>query len=211
MKYAAPLFLCMVLLSSLALAEKPGGEDERLVELRNSATYQKGLTVAREKFDMAYDMGAVRGASRWEVLHQYYVELARADGCKKGFPYADGPVEICHKVSGSEPKLLAKEYHDGKREIVRHSKQTLYPDLVKKVLSVIYDYGYVQGMKHGLRRYNDDLLWMQTYLQSCVSRANDAQHEPLCAESAKAWSAGHLEGLSKELGAHGLPAGKKPK
>jgi hypothetical protein len=125
--------------------------------------------------------------------------------------FADGPVEACHEVSQPEPKALGSPYKKGKGEIVTMSLEFLYPDLVREVLFVIYDYGYVQGMKHGSRQHNDDLEWAQTYYKSCVARANDAEHEPVYAETSKAWSEAILNGLRKEIDAHGLPAGKKPK
>jgi hypothetical protein len=209
--FALALFLLS--LPAVASAESPPPEAQSdandLTMLRKSGTYQGGLAHAREFFDMAYDLGAVRGLTRWKVVHAYYLELADAKGCKKGMPFAKGPVEACRKVKGSEPKLLGKGYKEGKREVIEHSKQTLYPDLVEKVLLVVYDYGYVKGMKHGLRRYNDDILWGQRYYKSCLQRANDAEHEPVCASASKEWSDGLLERLRGELGSHGLPVERK--
>jgi len=70
---------------------------------------------------------------------------------------------------------------------------------------------YQEGMKHGLRKHNDDLRWAQSFYKSCVTRANDAEHEPVCSESSKAWSEGLLKKLRKQVESHGLPVGKKPK
>lgn len=209
------LALCLSLLPAVASAESPPPEPQSeaadLAMLRKSGTYLDGLAHAREFFDMAYDVGAVRGAARWKVVHGYYLELARTNGCKKGLPFAKGPVKACHKTKGREPELLEKGYKEGKREVVEHSKQTLYPDLVEKVLLIVYDYGYVKGMKHGLRRYNDDILWGRTYYKSCLQRVNDGEHEPICASASKEWSVALLTRLRGELASHGLPVGRKRK
>jgi hypothetical protein len=164
----------------------------------------------REKIDFAYDLGAVKGASHWETIHGYYIELARAKGCKKGAPYADGPIKTCHEVSKAQPKLLGASYKKGRTKIVALSLESLDPELVRKVLFVIHDYGYVQGMKHGLRKHNDDLRWKQSFYESCIARANDAEHEPACAKASKSWSEALLKRLRAQVEAHGLPVGKKP-
>jgi len=212
MMRALPFFLCAwLLLPSLAGAEGDAGDEQWLVALRHSSSYQKGMKQVREKLELSYDMGAINGALHWETIHEYYIGLARAKGCKKGTPYADGPVKACHEVSKPEPKLLGAPYKKGRGEIVALSLESLYPDLVRKVLFIIYDYGYVQGMKHVLRKNNDDLRWTQAFYKSCVARANDAAHEPACAHTSKAWSEGLLNRLRKQIDAHGLPAGRKPK
>jgi LmbE family N-acetylglucosaminyl deacetylase len=54
--------------------------------------------------------------------------------------------------------------------------ESMYPDLVRKVLFVIYDYGYVH-----------------------------AEHEPACAAASKIWADALLEKLGKQIEAHGLP------
>jgi hypothetical protein len=194
----------------LAAADEPEHNEEWLVELRHSGSYKKGLEQVREKIEFAYDVGAIRGASQWDAIHGYFIELARAKGCKKGAPFADGPVKECHVVSRAEPKLLGPSYKKGREEIIALSRESLYAALVRKVLFVIYDYGYVQGAKHSLRKYNDDLLWARTYYKSCVARANDAEHEPACADASKAWSEALLNRLGKQVESHGLPVGKKP-
>jgi hypothetical protein len=114
-------------------------------------------------------------------------------------------------VSKAEPKVPGSPYKKGKAELATMSLESLYPELVRKVLFVIYDYGYVQGMKHGLRKHNDDIAWAQTYYKSCVARVNDAEHEPVCAKASKAWSEALLHRLRKQIEAHGLPVGEKPK
>jgi len=207
-----PLLLCAwFLLPSLVAADEPDRDEQWLATLRNSGSYQTGMNQVREKIEFAYDRGAVNGASRWDTIHAYYIELARAKGCKTGLPFADGPVKACHQVSTVEPKLLGPSYKKGREEIIALSMESLYPALVRKVLFVIYDYGYVQGLKHSLRKYNDDLVWAQTYYKSCVERANDAAHEPVCAEASKGWSGALLQRLRKQVESHGLPVGKKPK
>jgi hypothetical protein len=206
------LLLCAwFLLPSPVSAEGPADDEQSLASLRHSGTYQKGLKAVRDKIEFAYDLGAVRGASHWETVHNYYVGLARTKGCQKGAPFADGPVKACHKVSKAKPKVPGSPYKKGKGELATVSLESLYPELVRKVLFVIYDYGYVQGMKHGLRHHNDDIVWAQTYYKSCVARANDAEHEPVCAKASKAWSEALLDRLGKQIEAHGLPVGEKPK
>ena len=207
-----PFLLCAwLLVPLLAAAEEPETEEQRLAALRHSGSYQEGMKQVREKIEFAYDLGAVEGASHWDTIHGYYVELGRAKGCKKGAPYADGPVKACHEVPNTEPTLLGTLYKEGRAKIVALSLESLDPELVRKVLFVIYDYGYVQGMKHGLRKHNDDLRWAQSFYKSCVTRANDAEHEPVCSESSKAWSEGLLKKIRKQVESHGLPVGKKPK
>ena len=206
-----PLLVCAwLLVPSLAAAEESSKDAEWLGVLRHSGSYQRGMKQVREKIDFAYDLGAVKGALHWETIHSYYIELARAKGCKKGAPYADGPIKTCHEVSKTQPKLLGAPYEEGRTEIVTVSLETLDPGLVRQVLLVIYDYGYVHGMKHGLRKRNDDLRWVQSFYKSCVARANDAEHEPACAKSSKSWSKDLLKRLRAQVEAHGLPVGKKP-
>ena len=212
MRRFLPLLLCAwFLLPSPVSAEEPADDEQWLASLRHSGSYQKGLSKVREKIEFAYDLGAVKGASEWETVHGYYLGLARTKGCKKGAPFADGPVKACHKVSKAEPKVPGSLYKNGKGELASISLESLYAELVRKVLFVIYDYGYVQGMKHGLRQHNDDLEWAQTYYKSCVARANDAEHEPVCAKASKAWSEALLNSLGKQIEAHGLPAREKQK
>jgi hypothetical protein len=205
------VLLCVSLLvPSFAGADTPASDEQANLELRRSGSYQEGMQKVRDKLELSYDVGAVNGATHWEAIHDYYVELARAKGCKKGAPYAAGPIKACHNVSKSEPKLLGPAYDKGRKEILALSLESLYPELVRKVLFVIYDYGYVQGAKHVLRENNDDLRWGQAFYKSCVARANDAAHEPACAAASKRWSKSVLSELHQQLESHGLPAGKKP-
>jgi hypothetical protein len=81
----------------------------------------------------------------------------------------------------------------------------------ERLVALRHSGAYQKGMKHVLRENNDDLRWVQSYYKSCVAQANDAAHEPACARASKAWSEGLLNGLRKQIEAHGLPAGKKPK
>ena len=158
----------------------------------------------------AFDLGAIAGATHWEDIHDYYIQLARAKGCQKGKPYATGPVKACHRVSDTEPKVVAKDYEEGRKKTLALADETLYPHLVKRVLIVLYDYGYVQGMKHGLRVHNDDIRLAQTYYRSCMARANDAKGEGPCAKSSNAWADALLKRLQKRVEAHGLPARSRP-
>lgn len=210
------LLAAFVLAPTLATAEAPKAEaplteEQRLVKLRNSGTYKQGLERANSKIEHAYDLAAVKGSAHWEAIHSYYLELAKATGCKTGKPHATGPVKACHKPSVDEPQLLGDGYKSGRREITAYSKESLYSELVGRVLFVVYDYGYVQGMKHGIRLHNDELRWAQTFYKSCMARVNDAQHEPTCARASTKWSEGLLEKLRAQIESHGLPAGKKPK
>ena len=207
-----PLLLCVcLLLPSLARAEEPPAHEQELAMLRHSGSYQEGLELVREKIEFAYDAGAVNGASQWATIHSYYIELARAMGCAQGAPYEKGPLKVCHKVSRAEPMLLGAPYEKGHREVGAASLEVLYPERVKSVLLIIYDYGYVQGLKHGLRKNNDDLRWAQGFYRSCVERANDGVHEPVCASASKTWSEDLLKKLRAQIDAHGLPVGKEPR
>lgn len=207
--FLALLFCACVVLPSAASAEGPRHDGQWLATLRHSVSYEQGMKQVHEKIDFAYDQGAINGALHWETIHGYYLELGRAKGCKTGAPFADGPIRACHPVSEAKPKLLSTSYNKGREQIVTMSMESLYPALVRKVLFVIYDYGYVQGMKHGLRKYNDDHLWTQAYYKACVVQANDAVHEPACADASEAWSKRLLAKLHKQVESHGLPVGKK--
>ena len=210
------LALCLVLwLPSLAAAEEareaPQTEEEWLKELRGSGSYREGLDKVRELVERAYDLGGIAGASHWEGVHQYYTGVARAKGCERGKPLADGPVEVCHQLAGPEPKMVGRNYKEGMADTVALAEQTAYPALVRRVLVVLYDYGYVQGMKYGLRSHNDDIRLAQTYYRACMAHASDARGEPTCANSSKKWANELLARLKKQIEAHGLPARGGPK
>ncbi|HSN84740.1 MAG TPA: hypothetical protein VLS88_19320 [Polyangiales bacterium] len=184
--------------------QEPKTEEQWLVELRNSATYKKGAESIRQRIDLAYDAGAVRGAKHWETVHAYYVDLARATGCKEGMRFADGPVKSCRKVSGPEPALRGDQYQKGRLEMVAESGEALRPNRVENVLVNIYDFGYVQGLKHGRRARNEGMEWTQRYYASCITRANEADAEPVCSKESKAWSAAILEKLHAQIEAFGV-------
>lgn len=206
-----PLFLCtLVPLPFPTSAEEAKTDEQWLLRLRNSASYKKGLIEVRKNVEAVYDSGAVNGATHWEDIHNYYIELARATGCKKGAGDAGGPSNECPKVSKAKPELLGTDYKTGKDQVIAIARETAYPNLVRQVLLTIYDYGYVQGMKHGLRSHNDNLRWKQAYYKACVERAKDAKREPVCAEASSAWSEALLKRLGKDMESHGLPAGRKP-
>lgn len=181
-----------------------------LAKVRGSGSYREGMAKVDELISAAYDLGAIAGASHWEDIHEYYISLARAKGCQEGTPFATGPVKACHRVSGPEPKVVAKDYANGKRRTLALTEGMIYADLVKRVLLVLYDYGYVQGLKHGLRVHNDEMRLTQTYYRSCMARANDAKGESSCAKSSKSWSNALLTRLRDSVEAHGLPARSKP-
>ncbi|MGB5701253.1 MAG: hypothetical protein WBM48_00425 [Polyangiales bacterium] len=210
------LVLCLSMwLPSIAAAEAgskaPATEDEWVKALRGSGSYREGLDAVRELVERAYDLGGIAGASHWEDVHEYYSGVARAKGCQRGKPFADGPVKACHQVTGSEPGVVGPDYKDGMAKTVSLAEETLYPSLVKRVLVVLYDYGYVQGMKYGLRFHNDDIRLAQTYYRSCMARANDAKGEAPCAESSKKWADKLLARMRQQIEAHGLPARSGPK
>ena len=196
---------------SLAQADETPGDANWVKTVRGSGTYQKGLTQVRRLVDAAYDVGALRGAAHWEYVHEYYLGLARAKGCQRGTPFATGPVEACYQVPGPEPELTGVEYRQGKGEVEKLADSTLYPSVVRKILFVLYDYGYLQGMKHGVRVHNEDIRLAQSYYRACMERANDAEGEPSCAKGSKAWADALLERLKKRIEAHGLQADQAAK
>lgn len=211
LRFLPALLSACILCPSLVAADAPEHDAEWLTALRNSGTYRQGLEQASAKIEHAYDLGAVNGATKWDTIHQFYVELASAKGCEKGTQFADGPVEACRKVSTAEPKLLGATYKTGKMALLEISRAAAYSELVGRVLLVIYDFGYVQGMKHASRAHNAQLRWAQTYYQSCVARANDAMHEPTCARASTKWADALISKLHAQVEAHGLPTGKEPK
>jgi hypothetical protein len=205
-----------LLATSPSLAEErpaeaaPPTEEAKAKAVRGSTSYREGLKNVHERVEAAYDLGALAGAAHWEHIHDYYSSVARTKGCEQGMPYAQGPVEACHQTSGPRPKIVGAEYQAGKAEIDQQAKDTLYPDLVKVVLQGLYDYGYVQGMKHGLRKHNDDLALAQTYYRACMARATGPKGEAACSKGSKAWADELVAQLKRQVEAHGLPAGKKP-
>lgn len=204
---AFSLLVAVLLPRAAAAEERPSGpqtQEQWLKALRGSSTYRQGLGDVRSLVEKAYDSGAVAGASHWEDMHEYYEGLARAKGCEKGMPFAEGPTKACHRVAGPEPALTGRDYHEGMEGTVQLAKETSYPDLIEQVLRVLYDYGYIQGLKHGIHVHNDDIRLAQSYYRACMSRANDAKGEPVCAEGSKAWAADTLENLRKRIEGHSL-------
>jgi len=204
------LILC-ALQPSLTRADETPGDKNWVKAVRGSGTYQKGITQVRGLVDAAYDVGALRGAARWEDIHEYYLGLARAKGCQRGTPFATGPVQTCHRVRSSEPELTGVDYRQGIGEVEKLADSTRYPSVVRKILLVLYDYGYLQGMKHGVRVHNEDIRLAQAYYRSCMERANDAKGEPSCAQGSKAWADALLKRLNKQIEAHGLAADRQAK
>jgi len=202
-----------VLLPLAAAAEEratqPPTQEQWLKALRGSTTYRQGLGTVRDLVEQAYDLGAIAGASHWEDMHEYYDGLARAKGCEKGMPFAEGPTKACHRVPGPEPALTGRDYDEGIATAVKLANETSYPGLVEQVLRVLYDYGYIQGLKHGIRIHNEDIRLAQSYYRSCLSRANDAKGEPACAKGSKAWAAETLETLRKRIEGHSLARSSK--
>jgi hypothetical protein len=208
------LMFCMLLpWASSASAEeadsKPLTEEQWLKALRGSGSYRTGMENVRRLIDRAYDEGAIRGAKHWEDMRDYYISLGREEGCQRGKPFAEGPVKQCHRTQGPQPKITGKDYDAGLRTVVKLSDQTLYPGVVRRILVVLYDYGYVQGMKHGLRSHNDEIRWRQSYYRSCMARSSGSKGERACADGSKQWADTVIDGLRKRIEAHGLPAGKK--
>jgi hypothetical protein len=181
-------------------------EERWLAELRGSGTYHKGITSVREYVDAAYDEGAIAGASHWEDIHEYYIGLARMKGCQKGQPFTEGPIHACHQVSGPAPRLTGSTYAKAKKLALKRADKSSYPERVRPVLEILFEYGYVQGLKHGLRVHNEEIRFRQSYYRSCMTRGNSARAEPVCAKSSKAWADALLQKLEKQMEAHGLPA-----
>lgn len=190
---------------------KPQSEEAWIKALRGSGSYQEGAGNVRRLVEKAYDLGAIAGASHWEDMHGYYTSLARTKGCQRGKPLAKGPVEACDQVTGPEPGVTGKDYTKGLAETSVLAKESMYPDLVQRVLVVLYDYGYVQGMRYGVRVHNDDIRLAQAYYRSCVTRLSGGKGEAACAESSKGWADELLARIRQELEAHGLPTRRKPK
>lgn len=209
-RIACTLSLCLVAaLPSSARAEGEPDSATWVRSVRGSGTYQKGLASVRGLVEEAYDKGALRGASHWENVHEYYQELARMKGCERGKPHAEGPIKECHRVTGPEPELVGSDYRDGMAEVEKVAEKTAYPDVVRRILVVLYDYGYLQGLKHGVRVHNEDIRLAQTYYRSCMKRANDSGGERACATGSKEWSDSLLAGIKKRIEAHGLGSKQK--
>ena len=208
----APLVVCLaIFLSASSInADDLESNEDWVKEVRGSGSYQAGLRNVRNLMEAAYDIGALKGAAHWEDIHSYFTSLARAKGCARGKKYAEGPVEVCHKVTGKEPPITGPDYEAGLKKVTAMANATLYPDTVRRVLKSLYDYGYVQGMKHGVRVHNDDIRLAQTYYRSCMSRVSKPEGEASCASGSKGWSEALVARLRKRIEAHGLPAGKAP-
>jgi hypothetical protein len=205
------LTLFMVLLGApLAFAEDVPDQEAWIKAVRGSGSYQEGLRKVREAIDKAYDIGALKGAAHWDDIHEYFISLARAKGCERGTPHARGPVKACHQVTGKEPPITGSDYAAGVKEVSAMADDSLYADRVRLVLMSLYDYGYVQGMKHGVRVHNDDIRLRQSYYRSCMARASGTEGERACATGSKQWSEAQVNRLRKRIEAHGLPAGKAP-
>jgi len=204
------LLVCVTaLLPALgASAESYETDEEWVKAVRGSGSYREGLRKVQDLMDRAYDIGALKGAAHWEGIHEYFISLARKKGCEEGKRHSAGPVETCNEVPKKEPPITAGGYREGLEEVGRIAADTLYPDLVRQVLKPLYDYGYVQGMKHGVRVYNDDIRLTQSYFKACISRASHENGERACAEGSKKWSDAQIERLRERIEAHGLPAGK---
>jgi hypothetical protein len=200
----------VVFSATSASAEDLETSEDWVKSVRGSGSYQQGLTRVRDLVDRAYDIGALKGAKHWEDMRAYYISMARKKGCERGKPYAEGPVKACHQVTEKTPSLMGSDYRDGAKEVADVANETLYPDLVERVLKSLYDYGYVQGMKHGVRANNDSIRIKQTYYRSCVARATSAKGEEACATGSREWSDALIARVRKQLEAHGLPAGKAP-
>ena len=214
MKKALPFALCLCVLSPSAagaeeLQEQPQTGEQWLKALRGSDTYREGLGNVSRFVDQAYDLGAIAGASHWDDMNEDYAGLARAKGCETGKPFADGPAKACHRVEGPEPKLVGRDHAEGMVKAAALAEETSYPDRIKPVVVLLYDYGYMQGLKHGIRVNNESIRLRQTYFRACIARASSGKGEPACAEGAKAWAAKLLDRLQQRVEAHGLPARSK--
>jgi hypothetical protein len=215
MNQLLPFALCLCVLSPSAAGaeepqEQPQTEEQWLKALRGSDTYREGRDNVSRFVDQAYDLGAIAGASHWDDMNEYYAGLARAKGCETGKPFADGPVKACHRVEGPEPKLVGRDHAEGMAKAVALAEETSYPDRIEPVLVLLYDYGYVQGLKHGIRVNNESIRLRQTYFRACMARANGGKGEPACAEGAKTWTTKLLDRVHQRVETHALPARSKP-
>jgi hypothetical protein len=204
--------LCIVAVFSASptSAEDLETNEDWVKAVRGSGSYQQGLTKVRDLTDRAYDVGALKGAKHWEDMRAYYISTARKKGCERGTPYAEGPVKACHQVTEKTPSLMGSDYRDGAKEVADIADETLHPDLVERALESLYDYGYVQGMKHGVRANSDSIRIKQTYYRSCMARVTSAKGEEACATGSRKWSDALIARVRKQLESHGLPAGKAP-
>ena len=202
-------FFLPTVISAEERPEQPQSEEQWLAALRGSDTYREGLGNVDRFVDEAYDLGAIAGASHWEDMNEYYTGLARAKGCEKGKPFADGPVKACHRVEGTAPKLVGRDHEEGMAKAVALAKETSYPDRIEPVVVLLYDYGYFQGLKHGIRVHNMSMRLTQTYFRACMERANSGKGETSCAEGSKAWTAKLLERVRQRVETHGLPSRRK--
>ena len=198
-------------LPSLASADGEPGDQSWVKAVRGSGTYQKGLANVRGLVEDAYDKGALRGASHWEVVQEYYLELARMKGCERGKPHAEGPVKECRRVIQPEPELIGIDYREGMAEVEEAAEKTAHPEVVERIVVVLYDYGYLQGLKHGVRVHNEEIRLAQAYYRSCMERANDSGGESACAQGSKEWSDAVLTRIKKRIEAHGRAAAQKAK
>lgn len=210
------LSLCLSLSSaSWARAEdappKPTSEEQWLRGLRGSTSYREGMANVRRLVEAAYDEGAIAGASHWDDLREYYISLGREKGCKQGLPYAQGPTKACHRAVGAPPGITGRIYEERAAKVAKLADETSHPETVRRVLVVLFDYGYVQGLKHGLRSNEDEIRWRQAYYRSCMTRANDAAGETTCANGSKEWATGALDEIEKQINTHGLTAGQSSK
>ena len=207
-RLALLLCLCLGVVAAPSQADDHENDEDWVKAVRGSGSYQEGLRKVQNLIDQAYDVGALKGAAYYDEIHDYLLELARAKGCQRGTPYAEGPVKACRKASAKEPPVTGPGYRVGMGEVSTLADQTLYPDLVRRLLKSLYDYGYVQGMKHGVRAYNDDIRIAQAYYRSCMVRANNDEGERACAEGSKTWSAALVDRWRKRIDAHGLPGAR---
>ena len=205
------LLSLVVALPSIASAEEGQSDGSWVRSVRGSGTYQKGLGEVRGLVEDAYDKGALRGASHWEDVHEYYLGLARMKGCERGKPHAEGPIKGCHRVTAPEPELVGSDYREGMAEVEKVADKTAYPEVVRRILVVLYEFGYLQGLKHGVRAHNQDNRLAQAYYRSCMERANDSAGERACARGSQEWSEAVLNRIVQRIEAHGLASAKKAK
>ncbi len=161
--------------------------------------------------EAAYDEGAIAGASHWDDLREYYLSLAREKGCQQGLPYSEGPTKTCHRAEGEKPAMTGRVYDERLAKVAKLADETSHPSAVRRVLVVLFDYGYVQGLKHGVRSRQDAIRWKQAFYRSCMTRANDAKGETPCANGSKEWTDRTLGEIENRIEMHGLPAERSPK
>lgn len=191
-------------------------QEQWLVELRNSGTYKKGLDRAVDVIEHAFDIGAVGGASQWRTIHEYYREAATSKGCKAGAKFVGTSPYDCPKLTGKQPGVLSPDYAADRARALEPAENAARPDLVRRVLTSVYQYGYAHGLEYGWRKNDGDVAWTGRYYKACMEYAAESNIEKQCAKAADTWAGSEIERLKRLARQKRLPipegaAGQKSK